>query len=110
MWQRILEGEKYPTRLLVVSAIYAIRVHNVNILNSPHAQEPVKRLTKTLLEDFDKRYHPPTGNVGKVKFTCRSETGEHNRYTGVHPYFFIAAFLDPRTKKGLRKMMVLDQC
>ena len=110
MWQRILEGEKYPTGLLVVSAIYAICVHYVDVLNSPHAQEPVKRLTKTLLEDFDKRYHPPTGNVGKVKFTCRSETGEHNRYTGVHPYFFIAAFLDPQTKKGLRKMMVLDQC
>jgi hypothetical protein len=51
MWQRILEGEKYPTGSLVVSAIYAIRVHYVDVLNSPHAQEPVKRLTKTLLED-----------------------------------------------------------
>ncbi len=100
MWQRILEGEKYPTGLLVVSAIYAIRVHYVNVLNSPHAQEPVKRLTKTLLEDFDKRYHPSAGNVGKVKSTRRPETGECNRYTGVHPYFSIAAFLDPRTRKG----------
>ncbi len=110
IWQRILEGEKYPTGSLVVSAIYAIRVHFVDILNSPHVQEPVKRLTKTLLEDIDKRYHPPAGNVGKVKFTCRPETRECNRYKGVHPYVFIAAFLDPRTRKGLRKMMVPDQC
>jgi hypothetical protein len=105
-----LEGEKYPTGLLVVSAIYAICVHYVNVLNSPHAQEPVKRLTKTLLEEFDKCYHPPAGNVGKVKFMHRPETGKHNRYTGVHPYVFIAAFLDPPTRKGLRKMMVPDQC
>ncbi len=78
MWQRILEGEKYPTGLLVVSAIHAIRVHYVDVLNSPHAQEPVKRLTKTLLEDFDKHYHPPAGNVGKEKFTCRPETRVRN--------------------------------
>ncbi len=110
MWQRILEGEKYPSGSLVVSAIYAICVHYVNVLNSPHAQEPVKRLTKILLENFDKRYHPPAGNVGKVNFTLRPETGERNRYTGVHPYYFIAAFLDPRTRKGLRKMIVPDQC
>ena len=37
MWQRILEGEKYPTGSLVVSAIYAICVHYVDVLNSPHA-------------------------------------------------------------------------
>jgi hypothetical protein len=105
MWQRILEGEKYPIGLLVVSAIYAICVYYVDVLNSPHAQEPVKGLTKTLLEDFDKCYHPPAGNVGKVKFTCRPETGERNCYTGVHPYFFIAAFLDPRTRnqKGVEE-------
>ncbi len=84
MWQRILEGEKYPIGLLVVSVIYATCVHYINVLNSPYTQEPVKRLTKTLLEDFDKCYHPPAGNVGKVKFTRRPETGECNRYTGVH--------------------------
>jgi hypothetical protein len=100
MWQRIFEGEKYPTGLLVVSAIYAIRVHYVDVLNSPHAQEPVKRLTKTLLEDFDKRYHPLAGNVGKVKFTCRPETGECNRHTGVHPYSFLQHFLIHAPERG----------
>jgi hypothetical protein len=37
MWQRILEGGKYPTGSLVVSAIYAICVHYVDVLNSPQA-------------------------------------------------------------------------
>jgi len=99
-WQRILEGEKYPTGSLVVSAIYAIRAHYVNILNSEHALEPVKSLTRTLLEDFDKRYHPPADNVGKVKFTKKPETGERNRYTGVHPYFFMQHFLIHALERG----------
>ena len=43
--QRILEGEKYPTGSFVVSAIYAIHVH---FLDSEHAHEPVKSLTRTL--------------------------------------------------------------
>ncbi len=65
MYAENLEEKKNPTGLLVVSAIFAIRVHYVNVLNSPRAQEPVKRLTKILLEDYDTRYHPPAGNVGK---------------------------------------------
>jgi hypothetical protein len=64
MYAENLEEKKNPTGLLVVSAIFAIR-HYVNVLNSPRAQEPVKRLTKILLEDYDTRYHPPAGNVGK---------------------------------------------
>jgi hypothetical protein len=48
-----LEGEKYPTGSSVVSTIYSIRAHYVNILNNEHALEPVKNLTWTLLEDFN---------------------------------------------------------
>jgi hypothetical protein len=70
----------------------------------------VKNLTKILLQDFDKRYHPTAGNIRKVKFTCKPGIRERNRYTEVRPYFFIAAFLDPRTRKGLKKMMIPDQC
>ena len=65
MYAENLEGKKNPTGLLVVLAIFAIRVYCVNVLNSPRAQEPVKRLTKILLEDYDTRYHPPAGNVGR---------------------------------------------
>jgi hypothetical protein len=74
--QIILEGGNYPTGLLAVLAIYSIHVHYVNVLNSPHAQEHVKSLINTFLQDFDKRYHPTPGNVGKVKFTSKPETGE----------------------------------
>ena len=110
-WQRILEGEKYPTGSLVVSAIFSIRAHFVDVIASAHTLESVKRLAKILLEDFDKRYHPPdgAGNEGKVNFTPKPVTGVKNRYTGVHPYFFIAAYLDPRNKKALKNMMVPDQ-
>ena len=111
-WQRILEWEKYPTGSLVVSAVFIICAHFVDIIASPHTLESVKRLAKILLEDFDKRYHPPddgTGNEGTNNFTPEPVTGAGNHYTGVHPYFFIAAYLDPRNKKALKNMMVPDQ-
>jgi hypothetical protein len=75
-WQRILEGEKYPTGSLVVSTIHAICAHYVNNLNNEDALEPMKSLIRTILEDFYKRYHPPAYYVGKVKFTKKPETGD----------------------------------
>ncbi len=110
-WQRILEGEKYPTGSLVVSAVFSIRAHFVDVIDSAHTLESVKRLAKILLNDFDQRYHPPggAGNEGKVNFTPEPVIGIANRYTGVHPYFFIAAFLDPRNKKALKNMLVPNQ-
>jgi len=99
-WQRILEGEKYPTGSLGVSAVFSICAHFVDVIASAHTLESVKRLAKIMLEDFDKRYCPPdgAGNEGKVNFTPEPVIGANNHYTGVHPYFFIAAFLDPRSK------------
>jgi hypothetical protein len=67
-------------RVLVVSAMYAIRAHYADILGSNDAQEPVKILATTLLEDFDRRYNPPADNEGKIKFIRRPETGLLNRY------------------------------
>lgn len=109
-WQRILEGDKYPTGSLVVSAIYAIREHYSNIIASSNTQAPVKSLATILLKDFDNRYHPPTDHKGKVRFSRDAgELGVRNRYIGVHPYFFIAAFLDLRTRRALLRMMVPAQ-
>jgi hypothetical protein len=34
--------------------------------------------------------------------------GHGNRYTAIHPYFFKAAFLDPRTQHFLRKILAVD--
>ncbi len=66
----------------------------IRIPNQAHAWEPVKSMTKILLEDFDMCYHPPTETVGKVK-TCKpeTETGERNCYMGVHLYFLLQHFL-----------------
>ena len=108
-WQRLLEGDKYPTGSLVVMAIYQIRAHYVRVLNSEQTEEPVKRLCKLLLEDLDERYVPEEGHEGKVRFTRDPETGHRNRYVGVHPSLFIAAYLDPRVRKGLKTWMVPEQ-
>ena len=61
---------------------------------SDHTDEAVKRLTATLLADFDQRFHPADEH-GKVMCIGRTDIGYRNRYTGVHPYLFVAAFLDP---------------
>lgn len=108
-WQRLLEGDKYPTGSLVVMAIYQIRAHYVKVLNSEQTEEPVKRLCKILLEDFDERYVQEEGHEGKVRFSREPETGKGNRYVGVHPSLFIAAYLDPRVRKGLKTWMVPEQ-
>lgn len=83
----------------------------VEYISSAHTLESVNRLAKILLEDFDKRYHPRdgAGSKGKVNFTPKPVTGAGNRYTGVHLYFFIAAYLDPCNKKALKNMMVPEQ-
>jgi hypothetical protein len=59
------------------------------------------------LKDFDERFHPEDG--GKVRYTGQADIGFRNLYTGVHPYFFIASLMDPRTKGMLRKMMTDNQ-
>jgi hypothetical protein len=111
LWQRILEGDKYPTASLVVSAIYTIWQHYSEVIASPHAVAPVKCLFTILLADFNSRYHPSAGHEGKVNFSrnLTPQLGKGNRYTSIHPFFFIAAFLDLRTRKALGKMMLQDQ-
>jgi hypothetical protein len=66
LWQWILEGDKYPTGSLVVSAIFSIREHYTNVIECPDTKDPVKHLASILLKDFDKCYHPPVGSLGKA--------------------------------------------
>ena len=60
-WQRILEGEKYVTGSLVPLAIFTIRQSFVQVIASAGSDQFVKKLTRILLDDFDRRYHPTTG-------------------------------------------------
>ncbi len=109
-WQRLLEGDKYPTGSLLVMAIYQIRKHYVGVLNSSETAAPVKRLTEILLKDFDEcRYTPELGHEGKVRFSRKVVTGKRKRYVTAHPYMFIAAFLDPRCRKGLEKAWMIPE-
>ncbi len=94
-WQRVLEGEKYVTGSLVPLAIYTIRQSFLQAIASQATKQVVKELTRILLNDFDWRYHPTTN--GQLIYERDALVGHGNRYISIHPYFFKAAFLDPRT-------------
>lgn len=62
LWQRTLEGP------LVVSAIFSIQEHYVNVIESLDIQAPLKSITTLHLKYFDKCYSPATNAEGKVSF------------------------------------------
>jgi hypothetical protein len=102
-WQRTLEGEKYVTGSLVPLAIFTIRQSFVQVIASAASDQFVKKLTRILLNDFDQRYHPTAD--GKLIYSSDVEVGFGNRYIHIHPCFFKAAFLDPRTHHYLKKIL-----
>ena len=55
-WQQIIEGEKYVTGSLVPLAIYTIRQSFLQVIASVGSDPVVKKLTRILLNDFDRRY------------------------------------------------------
>ena len=101
LWQRALEGEYYVTSSLVVLAVHMIRRGYSTIMECVDTLAPVKHLCEVLLRDFNQRYEPGDEH-GKVKYTSKPEVGYMKRHAGVHPYFFFAALLDPRTKCKLQ--------
>jgi hypothetical protein len=106
-FQRMLEGQHYVTASLVIIAVLKIRESYNKVLCDENTTAPVKALTKKLLEDFNQRFHP--ANDGKkVKYTGKADIGFRNRYTGVHPYFFLASLFDPRVKGMLPNLMDAD--
>ena len=105
-WQRVLEGEKYVNGSLVPVATYTIRQSFLQVIASEATKDVVKVLTRLLLNDFDWRYHPTT--QGQLKYEREALVGHGNRYISIHPYFFKAAFLDPRTHHFLREIMEAD--
>ena len=104
-WQRILEGEKYVTGSLVPVAIFTIRQSFLQVIASAGSDQFVKRLTRILLNDFDQRYHPTTD--GQLIYSSDVAVGFGNCYTHIHPCFFMAAFLDPRTHHYLKNILTV---
>ena len=80
-FQRILEGEYFVTGSLIPPAAYIIRKAYVAVYHSDHTDEAVKRLTATLLADFDQRFHP-ADKYGKAMYTGHLDGGYRNCYTG----------------------------
>ena len=103
-FQRALEGEAHVTSSIVVAAVCQVR-KNYGIMTEDEYVLPVmKELAKLLLADFNQRYH--TASDGEsVMCLSKAKTGKGNRYVTVHPCFFVASLLDPRTKNMLPSMM-----
>lgn len=106
-FQEALEGEKYVTASLVPIAVFQVRKKFVEVRNNEETLAPVRDLTTKLLTDFDKRYVPSADISGtKLSFKWGASVGHRNRYNTVHHFFFVAAFLNPRVKKMLRKVLM----
>ena len=104
-FQRTLEGEKYVTGSLVPVAVFQVRAAYVEAIECKHTHPFVKKLSRTLLKDFDDRYEPEDPNLGLIQYIREDELGRFNRYKGIHQYYFFAALLDPRVAPMLAEMM-----
>jgi hypothetical protein len=103
-FQCILEGKSYVTASLVPVAVFQIRKGYQAVIDNNETLHQVRALTKILLADFDKRYHPAS-TIGRLAYSNVAMVGFGSRYTTVHHYFFVAAFLDPCTKPLLKDIM-----
>ena len=107
-FQRVLEGESYVTGSMVPSAAFHIRRTLNEIIDDPETLIGVSKLSKALLHDLDTRFKPNTHDSSKLSFSWGACIGFRKRYTTVHHYFFVAAFLDPRVKTDLSTFMTED--
>ena len=106
-FQEALEGEKYVTASLVPIAVFQVRKKFIEVIQNQETLAPVCDLTRILLADFDKRYVPTADVSGtKLSFKWGTSMGPRKRYNTIHQYFFVAAFLDSRVKKMLRKVLM----
>jgi len=94
--------------LSVPSAAFHIRRTLNEIIDDPETLIGVSKLSKALLHDLDTRFKPNTHDSSKLSFSWGACIGFRKRYTTVHHYFFVAAFLDPRVKTDLSTFMTED--
>ncbi len=91
-WQRVLEGEKYVTGSLVPVAIYTIWQSFLQVIAFQATKQVVKQqLTRILLNDYDRQYHPTTNQ--HLKYEREPLVGHSSRYISIYPYFFKLLFL-----------------
>jgi hypothetical protein len=105
-FQRVLEGKSYVTGSMVPSAAFHIRRMLKASFDDAHKSDGVRALSKVLLDDLDSRFLPNAIDSTKFTFSWGACIGFCKRYTTVHHYFFVAAFLDPRVKTKLSSDMV----
>jgi hypothetical protein len=103
-FQCVLKCKSYVTASLVSVAVFQIRKGYQAVIDNDKTPHQVRALTQILLADFDKRYHPAS-IIGRLAYPNVATVGFGNLYTTVHHYFFVAAFLDPRTKPLLKDIM-----
>ncbi len=105
-FQRVLEGESYVTGSMVPSAAFHIWRMLKASFDDTRKRDGVRALSKVLLDDLDSRFLPNALDSSKLTFSWGARIGFRKRYTTVHHYFFVAAFLDPRVKTKLSSYMV----
>jgi hypothetical protein len=76
------------------------------VIASVGSDPVVKKLTRILLNDFDRQYHPTI--EGQLRYSRDIVVGYGNHYTAIHPYFFSASFLDPHTHHYLKKILTAE--
>ena len=96
----------YVTGSLVPVVIYTICQSFLQVIASVGSDPVVKKLTRILLNDFDRHYHPTI--EGQLTYSKDIGIGYGNRYTAIHPYFFRASYLDPRTHHYLKKILTVE--
>lgn len=107
-FQRLLEGDSYVTGSMVPSAVFHIRRLMNEKIDDKDTDPSVRDLAKALLTDFETRFVPNESDSSKLTFSWGACIGFRKRYTTVHHYFFVAAFLDPRVKQKLQTFMTED--
>ena len=96
--QQLLEGEHYVTISLYPALITLIRTKLEKQASNAALDDDVKGLAGELLVDFNQRW-----GDGSLNSEWGVVRGDKRRLEGVRYTAYVAALLDPRTKKGIMK-------
>jgi hypothetical protein len=86
--------------------IYTIHQSFLQVIASQAADPVVKQLTRNMMNNFDRQYHPTMD--GELIYKREVSVGHGNWYIAIHPYFLKAAFVGPCTHHFLRRILSGD--